>query len=68
MQEDNQIGDYSVLVVECLAIREAIMVAIKKNFQGIITKSDSQLILNAIHHRIFVSRDIVNLAEDIRHT
>lgn len=68
MQEDNQIGDYSVLVVECLAIREAIMVAIKKNFQGIITESDSQLILNAIHHIIFVSRDIVNLAKDIRHT
>lgn len=36
-----QIGDWPILVVECLAVHEAIMMAIQKNIQKIIFENDS---------------------------
>lgn len=32
MQEGTQIGDYSIVITEGLAIREALIVAVKKTF------------------------------------
>lgn len=53
-------------MTECLVIREAIMMAIKKNFHQIIIESDSQKVINNIHGKISVLRDIVNLVENIK--
>lgn len=52
-------------MAECLTIRIALVMAIH-NLQRIIIKSDSQLMVNAIHNKISVPRYIINLIEDIR--
>lgn len=59
-----QIGNYTILVTERLAIREAIMMATEKNSHRIIIESDSQLVGNAIRGKIDVRREVVNLVED----
>lgn len=48
-----------ILVDECLAIWKALMMTIKKNSQHIIIESDTQLIVNAIHGKIYVPWDII---------
>lgn len=45
MVEEKQIGDYHILVAEYLAIKEAILTLIQKNFQLIIIESNSQLVV-----------------------
>lgn len=65
MQKGTQVGNYSIIVAECLAIQEPLTSVIKKTVIRIIIESDSQLIVNAINGKIFVPRDIVNLVEDI---
>lgn len=54
------------MVAECLAIRKVHMMTIKKTFSRIIIDSDSKLVVNAIHGKILVLHDIINLVEDIR--
>lgn len=61
-----QNGDCSILLAECLTIREAIMVAVKKKLHRIIIDSDSQLVMNTSHGKISARRDIVSIVEDIR--
>lgn len=39
---------------------------IKKPFDRVIIESDSQLAMNAIHDKISIPRDIINLVEHIR--
>lgn len=45
MVEEKQIGDCHILVTEYLAIKEAIVTVIQKNFQMIIVESNSQLMV-----------------------
>lgn len=47
-------------------IQGALTPAFKKAFDRIIIESKSQLPVNAIHDKIYVSRDIINLVEGIR--
>lgn len=65
MTKEKQIGDCFILMAEVLTIREAIMMAIQQNFQSIIIESDSQLVINSIHDKICVPKNVINLVKDI---
>lgn len=58
-------SDWGSIMVECLTIWEAIMMAIE-NFHLIVIESDSQVVVSAIHGKIPVPWDI-NLVEDFKH-
>lgn len=60
------VKDRPILVTKCLTFREAILMAIQKNIQRIIIKSDSQLLVNLINGNNCVLKDIIKLVEDIR--
>lgn len=47
MADDKRIGDCRILEIECLATGEAIMIAIRRNFQKIIIESDLQLLVHS---------------------
>lgn len=59
-------GKYSILVAEYLVMREVIVMAIPKNHKRIIIQSNSQLIVNSIYGKIYVSKEIINLVEEIK--
>lgn len=50
--------DCPILVDECLAVPEAILMAIQKGIQQIIIQNDSQLIINSINGKIRVQKDV----------
>lgn len=61
MQVGSQIGDCSSLMAKCLTIREAIILAIKKNSLRIIIENNSQVVINAIHGQIPIPQNILIL-------
>lgn len=61
-----KIGDYPVLVVECEAIRQAILEAIRMKRHKVYINSDSQIVVNAVNKKMIVPKDIINLVEDMR--
>lgn len=63
MVRSNRLGDYSILVVGCLTVLEAILIATQKGIQRIIIQSDSRF--NSINGNIGVPKDIINLVEDL---
>lgn len=62
--ERKQIEDCSILVAECLTIREALKMTIVKNHQQIIIENDSTV--NVIQCKIVAPRDITKLVKDIQ--
>lgn len=58
----------AILVVECLAIRKALMIAMKKNLQGIIMEINSQLTVNAIDRKNQFWKILLIFLEDITNT
>lgn len=50
LSKEKRLG-IAILVAECLAIRKALMIAMKKNLQGIIMEINSQLTVNAIDRK-----------------
>lgn len=52
-------------MAECVAVREAMVIAIQKKLQMIIIESHSQLVLNSTSSKISVPKDIINLVADI---
>lgn len=55
-----QIDDCSVLMADCVVIREAVLLAIQREFQRIIIRSNSQLVVNSVNNRIRVYKDIIS--------
>lgn len=45
---------------------KVIIMVIQKNIQSLIVESDSQLGINFVNDRIFISKYIVNLVDDVR--
>lgn len=48
MAKSKRIEDCSIVVAECLAMREAILMASQEDIQQIISQSDSQVVVNSI--------------------
>lgn len=61
-----QIADVSILVAQCLAIQKVMVSAIQHTLHRIIIESDSQAMVNSIYGIIFMSKEIINIVEDIR--
>lgn len=54
-----------MFVAECFAVQDAILAAIQKDIRWIIIHFDSLAVVNSINGRIEVSKDIINLVEDV---
>lgn len=57
-------GDSSILVAECLIVREAIPTMIQKGIQKVIVQNDFQLVFNFINGKLIVPKDIINIVGD----
>lgn len=66
MIEKKRLGDYLILMTECLGVREVILMAIQEGIKWIIIQSDSILIVNSVNGTVGVPKDIVNLVEDVK--
>lgn len=60
------IRDVPILVTECLAIQDPIVLLIQQKLQTIITESVSQLVINTIHDRTNILKEIINLVKYTR--
>lgn len=49
------LDDCSVILAECEAMRQVIIIALKMNIPRVCTRSDSQAIINIINEKIGVS-------------
>lgn len=66
MTRSKRLEDCPILVPECLAGREVILMTIQKDIQRIIIQNDSQLVVNSIYEEIGVSKVIINLVVDAK--
>lgn len=66
LARSRRLGDYTILVAKCLAVREAILMAIQRSIQRIIIQRDSQLVVNSTNGKIRVPKDNINLVEDVK--
>lgn len=66
MVEGKRIGDCSILVAECLAIQEVLVMTTQNDLHRIIIESDSQLVINVVHGKRSIPKDIINLIENIK--
>lgn len=48
MPSNKVLGDCPILLAECKAVRQAILMAIKKNILRICIHSDSKVVINAL--------------------
>lgn len=67
MATNKSFGDCHILMEECEAVPEAILIAIKKNIPKACIHSDSQVVVNAINAKIGIPKDIINLVKNIRY-
>lgn len=58
--------NWPILLAECEAIRQAIIVAINMNIERVCTHSDSQIAVDAINGHKAVHNEIINIVEYIR--
>lgn len=58
MAKSKRLGDCSIVVAECLAMCEAILMVIQNSISRIIAQSDSQLVVNSIKGKMGVPKDI----------
>lgn len=56
MAKSKRCGDCSILVVECLAGRQVILMALQNGIPLIIVQSDSQLVVNSVNEKIGVPK------------
>lgn len=65
MASNKVLGDCPILLTECKTVRQAILMAVKKNIPRICIYSYSKVVVNAIR-QIAVPKEIINLIEDAR--
>lgn len=58
--------DSPILVAECEAVHETILIASRKCIPQIVIQSVSQVVVKAINGKIRIPKDIINLMEDIK--
>lgn len=61
MAKSKQIRDNPILIAECLDVREAILMASQKGLRRISIQT-----VNFINGKIEMSKDIINLVEDVK--
>lgn len=65
--KNKNIGDCPILVKECLALWEVVIMAIHNRIKRIIVQSDSLLVVNSTNVKTRAPKDIVNLIEDVKY-
>lgn len=66
MTTSKQLGDCHILLTECEAVRQAIIMTVNMNIHRVRIHSDSQVAVSAINGKIGVPKDIINVVEGIR--
>lgn len=64
MAKGRSIGDCPIVIAECFAVRDTIVLTIQKNIQKIIIESDSWLLTNFINGKICIPKESGNLVEN----
>lgn len=66
MTYGRRIGDCPVVVVECEAVRQALLKTVMMERSKVRVNSDSQIDVKVVNRKTTVPKDIINLVEDIR--
>lgn len=61
-----RIGDCPVLLAECEALRQAVIMIVQMNMPRVCIQSDSLMIVNVINGKSTVPKEIINIVEDIK--
>lgn len=61
-----RLGDCSILLAECVTVRQAAILTTKMHILKISIHSDSMIVVNAVNDKIVVRKNIINIIENIR--
>lgn len=67
LREDyKKIGDTPILLTECEAVRQALIMARKMSIPKALIRCDAKVVVNAINGRTSVHKKIITIVEDIK--